>query len=415
MTEQRTLRVVLATIGSRGDVQPMLALAQTLQARGHTPLVVAPPNFRAWVQGLGFEFAPLGVDMQVFIREHPEMMTGNPLKMGRGFLQYFKAQLLPQAVELHAACLGADALVYAGLAFFSGASVAQALRLPAMCLQFTTALLPSGLHPPTMLPVQGLPAWLNRLAWMLERRMGNSAMRDTLNSMRESLGLPPVANIWTHLMDGPNVLIAADATLLPPDQAWPERFAYANFLYFDDPARMDPDLDAWLRDGEAPVFIGFGSMSGAATARMENLMIDAIGAIGRRCLVGSGWSGLGSGQLPQGWRVVRDVPHAPLFARAAVVVHHGGSGTTAQALRAGVPQVVLPLLLDQFHHAHRLYVNGLAPRPVPLEKVSARQLTEAIGAALALPAGPREVVRDRLRAADARVDIAQRVERMAAS
>lgn len=413
MTEQRRLRVVLATIGSRGDVQPMLALAQTLRQRGHTPLLAAPPNFKTWIEGLGFEFAPLGQDMQVFIQEHPEMMTGNPLKMGRGFLHYFHQQLAPQALALVAACRGADVLVYAGLALFSGASAAQAAQLPSLCLQFTNCLLPSRLHPPALLPKHGLPGWMNRLAWTLERGMGNRAMRGTLNAMRATLGLAPVAHLWTHLIDGATVVIAADATLLPPDPAWQGRYAYANFLFFDDPKPLDPELDAWLRDGAPPVFVGFGSMSGAATERMETLMTEAITATGRRGLVGSGWSGLGRGTLPAGWRVVGDVAHAQLFARVAVVVHHGGSGTTAQALRAGVPQVVLPLILDQFHHGHRLCVAGLAPPPVPLEKVSALQLANAVQAALALPAGPRERMRQRLLASNAGLDVVQRVEALA--
>lgn len=413
MSDRRSLRVVLATIGSRGDVQPMLALAQALRQRGHLPVVVAPPNFRTWTEGLGFEFAPLGQDMQVFMRDHPELMTGNPIRLARGFLKYFQEQLALQAADLRAAGQGADAMVYAGLAFFSGASVAEALQLPALCLQFTNCLLPSRLHPPTMLPIHGLPQWLNRLAWALERQMGDSAVRGTLNVMRASLGLPPVGNIWRLLIDEARVVIAADAGLLPPDPGWQGRYAYANFVFFDDPMPLDPELDDWLRDGEPPVFLGFGSMSGAATDRMEALMTRAIAATGKRCLVGAGWSGLGTGGLPKGWRVVRDAPHALLFPRTAVVVHHGGSGTMAQALRAGVPQVVLPLLLDQFHHAHRLFVCGVAPKPVPLEKVSAAQLAECIHTALSLPAAPREAFRERLQDGDARLDVVQRVELLA--
>src|SRR5204862_6026785 len=124
----------------------------------------------------------------------------------------------------------------------------------------------------------------------------------------------------------------------------------------------------------------------------------AVAATGRRCLVGAGWAGLGEGSLPKGWRVVRDVPHDKLFPRVAVVVHHGGSGTTAQALRAGVPQVLLPLLLDQYHHAHRLFMAGLAPKAAPMERITAGGLADAINAALALPREPRRAVAERLRA-----------------
>jgi UDP:flavonoid glycosyltransferase YjiC (YdhE family) len=97
------------------------------------------------------------------------------------------------------------------------------------------------------------------------------------------------------------------------------------------------------------------------------------------------------------------------------VVHHGGSGTTAQALRAGVPQVLLPLILDQFHHAHRLHLAGIAPRPVPMEKITAAELAGAIQAALELPAGPRQAAAARLRASDGREEIVQRIEAMVAA
>ncbi len=409
----KPLRVVLATIGSRGDVQPMLALAQSLRARGHVPVLAAPVNFEHWITSLGFAYAPLGRDMHAFMQDNPEMLTGNTRRMGRGFLRYFRAELSDQAAQLVQACAGADALVYAGLALFSGASAASACGLPAINLQFTTCLLPSGAHPPTIVPWQGLPAWLNRLLWAIQHRAGNAAMLGTVNRMRASLQLPPVRNVWTHWIDETALVIAADATVLPADPRWDKRYSYSNFLYFNDARALDPELEAWLADGEPPVFVGFGSMSGAGPQRVERLLTDALLDTGRRCLLGAGWGGLGKLALPAHWRAVGDVPHALLFPRTAVVVHHGGSGTTAQALRAGVPQVVLPLLLDQFHHAHRLHLAGLAPKPVPMERVMAAQLSDAVEAALRLPAPPRRAMQERLRDSDAGADIVKRVEALA--
>jgi UDP:flavonoid glycosyltransferase YjiC (YdhE family) len=142
------------------------------------------------------------------------------------------------------------------------------------------------------------------------------------------------------------------------------------------------------------------------------MIVEAVSATGRRCIVGAGWAGLGAGALPPDWRVVRDAPHALLFPRTAAVVHHGGSGTTAQALRAGVPQVLLPLILDQFHHAHRLHLAGIAPRPVPMESITSVELAGAIRTALELPAGPRQAAAARLRASDGRGEIVRRVEAM---
>jgi UDP:flavonoid glycosyltransferase YjiC (YdhE family) len=413
MNPDRSLRVVLATVGSRGDVQPMLALAKEFVARGHVPLIAAPSNFETWVTSLGFEFAPLARDVQVLITENPEMMTGNPVKMVREIGRHLREGLPLQAQQLKLACAKADAVVYGGMAI-AAPTIAEHLQLPALGVLYTSCLVPSSQHPPMSIPWHGLPGWINNLLWRGNGLIGDSMFRSTLNATRAGLSLPPIDHIRRHLLENTPLVIAADEVLFPPDPLWQGRYPYANFIFFDDPAPLDPELDAWLAAGDPPVFIGFGSMSGAGTDRVERVIVDAVSGSKRRCIVGAGWAGLGAGALPPGWRVVREAPHALLFPRTAVVVHHGGSGTTAQALRAGVPQVLLPLILDQFHHAHRLHLAGIAPRPVPMEKITAAGLTAAIEAALELPAGPRQAAALRLHASDGRGEIVRRVEQMAA-
>lgn len=411
MNSSRSLRVVLATVGSRGDVQPMLALANGFVARGHVPLIAAPPNFETWVTSLGFAFAPLGLDMQVFLAENRGLMTGKPIRMLREMSRYFHEQIPSQAQQLGPTCNEADVIVYGGLAF-AAPTIADHLRLPVLGVLYTTCMLPSSQHPPVNIPWHGLPNWMNDLLWRSNRLIGDALGLKTLNTMRARFDLPPVDSLRSHMFEDHSLVIAADETLFPPDPLWAGRYPYANFIYFDDPAPLDPELDAWLSDGEPPVYIGFGSMSGEGTDRVAGMIVEAVSATGRRCLVGAGWAGLGAGSLPPGWRVVREAPHALLFPRTAVVVHHGGSGTTAQALRAGVPQVLLPLILDQFHHAHRLHLAGIAPRPVPMEKITAAELAGAIRAALGLPAGSRQAAAARLRASDGIGEIVRRVESM---
>lgn len=407
------MRVVLATVGSRGDVQPMLALAQAFVARGHVPLVAAPPNFETWVTSLGFDFAPVGVDIQGFLAEHSDALTGNPLKMLKETSRYFNEQMPLQAQQLKPLCDDADAVLYGGLAVVAP-MVADHVRLPVLGVLYTSCMLPSSQHPPISIPWHGLPNWMNDLLWRANRLLSDSLGLKTFNAVRASFGQPPVDHLRRYLFEDHPLVIAADEILFPPDPLWQGRYPYANFLFFDDPAPLDPELDAWLSDGEPPVFVGFGSMSGKGTDRVEGLIVEAVSATGRRCIVGAGWAGLDAGALPPGWRVVRDAPHALLFPRTAAVVHHGGSGTTAQALRAGVPQVLLPLILDQFHHAHRLHLAGIAPRPVPMEKITAAELAGAIQAALELPAGPRRAAAARLGASDGRGEIVRRVETMIA-
>ena len=410
MNSHRSLRVVIATVGSRGDVQPTLAIAQALLARGHSPMIAAPPNFADWVQGLGYEFAPLGTDTQEMLAQNQGLMTGNPLRMLREMIRYCKVQPDLQTHQLSQICERADAMVHCSLASFIAPSVAENLGLPSLGVLFTTCVVPSSDHPPATIPWQGLPWWVNELLWFTDRFLVNLLMRRSLNRARAAIGLSPLADLRTHLLIEHPPVLAVDEMIFPPDSRWEGRYPYANFLFFDDPELMDPALDAWLNEGEPPVFVGFGSMSGKGTDHIASLIVEAVSATGRRCLVGSGWAGFNTGSIPAGWRVVGQTPHALLFPRVAVVVHHGGSGTTAQALRAGVPQVVLPLILDQFHQAQRLYLAGLAPRPVPMEKISARGLTLAIQTALSVPNGPRQQVATRLVSSRGAAQIVQRVE-----
>jgi UDP:flavonoid glycosyltransferase YjiC (YdhE family) len=406
----RSFRVVIATVGSRGDVQPALAIAQELLKRGHVPVIAAPPNFAPWVQELGFEFASLGVDMQEMLAQNQGVMTGNPWRMLKELLRYFSEQPPLQVLQLKNICQGADALVYCGLAFFVAPSICESLALPGFGVLFTTCVLPAKAHVPPTLPWQGLPGWVNKLIWRIDRPVGNLLMRRRLNKARALIGLAPVVDLRTHVLDEHPPTLAVDELLFPPDPRWQGRYPYANFLFLEDPEPLDPELDAWLSDGEPPVYLGFGSMSGRGTDHIEHLMIDAVSATGRRCLVGAGWAGFGAGTMPAAWRLVTNAPHERLFPRTALVVHHGGSGTTAQALRAGIPQVLLPLMLDQFHHAHCLYLAGLAPRPIPMEKITAVGLTQAIQAALALPGEPRQQASARLKSSHGTAQIAERVE-----
>ena len=412
MNTTGSLRVVLAAVGSRGDVQPMLALAQAFAARGHVPVIAAPPDFGDWVRSLGFEFAPVGSDIQAFLASDPGVMTGNPFKAAAAGARYFKSEIPQQFTQLRQVCRGADAIVWAGLAAVAP-SVAESLGLPVLATLFTTCMIPSDLHPPPTVPRHGMPRWVNRLLWGLDRVFAQRLLGVPLNAARATVGLPPV-RLREHLLQHGRLVFAVDETVLPPDPKWdPQAIPYANYIYFDDPRVLDPELEAWLDAGEPPVFIGFGSMSGEGTGRMDSVIVEAMAAVGKRCIVGAGWAGLGGSTLPAGWRVVRDVPHQQLFPRMAAVVHHGGSGTTAQALRAGVPQVILPLLLDQYHHAHRLALAGLAPKAKRMEHITAPELAAAIQAALALPPGPRTAVAGRLRGSDGRGQVVQRVEALA--
>ena len=402
---QRT--ITLTAIGSRGDVQPMLALALALRARGHLVRMAVPPNFVPWITGTGIEASALGIDIQAWLNAHAHYLSGNPITMLRAMRRFFSEQLPHQFLALKDIAQGSDLLVLAGLAF-AGFSVAETLSIPALAVAYTPCVLPGAAYPPPMVPWQSFPAWLNRLLWAASNRSGNWLFGDALNQGRATLGLPPVLAA-EHLYRNP-WLLAADPVIFPPSNEWLGRIRCTGFICFDDTRPLDPDLDAWLAAGDPPLYVGLGSMTGAAATRLDGVVREALADSGRRVLLSAGWGGLGHGSMPPGWRVVGDVPHARLFPRCSVVVHHGGSGTLANVLRAGVPQVILPLILDQFHHADRLSRAGLAPSPLPLERVRPAQLAQAIVLAERLSPSVRTAAADRINRNDGARQIAEYIE-----
>lgn len=389
------MRVMLATVGTRGDVQPMVALAQALKARGHAPVIACPATFRDWVRSYGMEHHALGEDLQALIAAG----SGAPEQSLGAMTKYFTEQMAIQGPRLLALSEGADAIVGTGMAWMAP-SVAEKLGIAALELLPSTSALASGDRPPTLMPFFGLPRWLNRLLWWLSDKGQDRLMGAALNGARASMGLPPIASFSAHLFLDTPCVIAADDGILPPDPTWQGRYPYAGLLFLDEPAPLDDALSAWLDRGEPPIYVGFGSMVGASPERVGSLLTEALGT--RRCLV-SGSSATLMSQRAEGdsFRVVREAPHDKLFPRVAAVVHHGGAGTMAAALRAGVPQVVLPMLLDQFLHAHLLAELGLAPKTTTMAKVTAPSLARAIEQALALPDEPRRAVGQRLQASDA--------------
>jgi UDP:flavonoid glycosyltransferase YjiC (YdhE family) len=168
---------------------------------------------------------------------------------------------------------------------------------------------------------------------------------------------------------------------VPRPRDWPERFEVLGYWWGppEGETSVDRTLQAFLAGGEAPIYIGFGSMVGYDVERTEDIVLEALR--GRRALLGSGWSGLGSRPLPSSAMRIGHLSHEWLFPQVRVVVHHGGAGTSHAAARAGAPSVVLPFGGDQRFWGERLRRVGIAPKPQRQDKLTAKELGDAIDAA----------------------------------
>jgi UDP:flavonoid glycosyltransferase YjiC (YdhE family) len=390
------MRIALVVDGTRGDVQPMQLLGQALAARGHTVRLCAPPDFRASSEAAGLEFRPVGLDVQAWMTEYVGGLVDRPLRMIREVVRYAHACQRAQFDVLPDATSGFHRIVGAGVQV-AGPSVAALHRVPYRYVAYCPVLLPSAEHPSMATPPQTLPRWANRLTWQLTRMLFNGVFRRALARERAALGLPPVRDVFEYLI-GDRPTLAADAELapLPGDCPVPVR-QVSGF----QPAAGEPlpaKLESFLEQGPAPVYLGFGSMGDAAPRRTTAEMLQAVAAVGCRAIVSRGWAGLGGDALPEGVIEIDSVSHVRLFPRVAAVVHHGGAGTTTAAARAGVPQIVVPHLADQYYWGRRVQLLGLGPPAIPRRRLSPRTLAGALAATL-----ENEVLIERTRELGARL------------
>jgi vancomycin aglycone glucosyltransferase len=228
-----------------------------------------------------------------------------------------------------------------------------------------------------MFPFQVRARWANRLLWRGATAAMNAMTGRTVNAYRERLGLAPVADMATHVLSR-RPLVAVDYPLAPMPADCPVAHDQIRCLHPFDHEPLPDELERFLDAGAAPVYLGFGSMTDPNPARTTGQVLEAITRLGCRAIISRGWAGLGDGDLPGGVMAVDPVSHASLFPRCSAVVHHGGAGTTHTASRAGVPQIVVPHVLDQFYFARRVQALGVAPPPIPRAKLNVARLAATV-------------------------------------
>jgi vancomycin aglycone glucosyltransferase len=370
------MRILVASHGTRGDVQPIVALGVALKARGHVVRLVAPANFVTWVRGYGLDIESDGIDVEAALRSSG---TGlQTLSWQMGYLSHTTPLLFEPVARASEGC---ELIVCAGIQF-AAASVAQWRNVPYVHVLFCPCAAPSSATPPPNIHTQTLPRWINRFLWQVGGPLADFALRGPINRGRATLGLEALDNPISQILKGRTIL-AADRDLGPlPDDA-PKCALSTDAWVLDEPGKLDARIEAFLRQGPAPIYIGFGSMIAPRAPELVAQAVAAVRAVGRRAVIAGGWAALEAHiQEADDVLIVDNVPHSLIFPKVAAAVHHGGAGTTTAAARAGVPQVLLPHILDQYYWANRVEALGLGPRALPVERATTHVLSDRIGRAI---------------------------------
>lgn len=372
------MRVLLSTIGSRGDVQPLVALALQLRELGEEVRVCAPPDFRGWIEGLGIPFVPLGPEVRSTAKSSAPVARAQPT--AEQIRQMIEATVATQFETIPAAAEGCDVLVAGGALQIALRSVAEQMGIRYVYASYCPITLPSPHHAPP--PV---PAWTpkdatadNRTLWAEDAQRWNERWGAALNSHRASAGLAPVDDVRSHIFtDTP--WLAADLTLAPwPEPADPDVFQTGAWI-LPDQSPLSPELETFLEAGEPPVYFGFGSIR--APHDLAKTMIETARALARRTILSRGWADLSLLDDEPDCLSIGEVNQQALFQRVAAVVHHAGAGTTTAATRAGAPQVAIPQHYDQHYFAQRIHDLGIGSAHPPVVPTT-DSLTAALSHAL---------------------------------
>ena len=378
------MQIVIIAPGSRGDVQPYIALGKGLQNAGHYIRLVSHSNFESLVKSYGLEFWSFGNDVKDAV-ENSEMREltekGNFLLLMAKMAKEAQREALHFAEGGLSAAEGMD-LVLVGIGgLFIGTAIAEKLDIP-LVQAYVFPFTPTQEFSSVLTPK--LPTFLNHLSHQLTRQLMWQGFRSADKIARKKvLNIPaapflgPYHSESTHNMP---ILYGFSPSVIPAPSDWNGNTHITGYWFVDESDDWQPPtlLLDFLQSGSPPVYIGFGSMSNRNPEQTAVLVIQALSLTDQRAILLSGWGGLRKENTPDSIFMIDAIPHSWLFPRVSAVVHHGGASTTAAGLKAGIPSLVIPFFGDQPFWGQRIVDLGVGAKPIPRQKLTAERLAAAI-------------------------------------
>lgn len=361
------MRIVLSNIGTLGDIHPLIAIALELKRRGHVPVMALPAVYESRIKPLGLEFHPLRPDIDPTNNLLVEMIYD----VNKGTETGLRKFLFPVLKETYADLLEAATkperadLMLLGELNYAGPLVAEVTGIPWASYVLAPLSFFSAFDPPVlpMYPrlaradktVPGMGRAIRRLARFVSRKWP-----EPIYELRRELGLPRGANPLFDAKHSPFLVLALFSQVLGVEQKdWPKNTLISGFCFYDADAgnaALPPKVEEFLAAGEPPIVFTLGSAAVLAAGQFYEYSARAAQRLGVRAvlLIGSDPRNKPRRELPGSILAAEYAPYSALFPRAAMVVHQGGVGTTAQCLRAGKPMLVMPYSHDQPDNARRM-------------------------------------------------------------
>jgi len=384
------MQITIIAGGSRGDVQPYVALGKGLKDAGHTVRILSPDDFHDLVTDYGLDFFSTGGSSQA-VAQNLQVLSeqGKTLKIFSEMRLASQKQAVQAAEKGLAACQGSD-LILGGLSgLFSGQALSEKLGIP-LLLAYLVPFTPTSVFPSALTPIPQTPLtqWMNKPSHRLAQQTMWQSFRSADNKARaEVLHMPP-ASFWGPFSSlrrqKQPILYGYSSHVLPHPRDWDDSQHVTGYWFLEPLQGWEPpaDLLQFLQSGPPPIYIGFGSMTSSKPEEAADLVLQALARTGQRGVFYAGWGGLKKEQLPANVFMTGSIPHTWLFPRMAAVVHHGGVGTTAAGLAAGVPSIITPFFADQPFWGQCVYQLGVGPKPIARRRLTVDNLTQALDRAV---------------------------------
>lgn len=377
------MHIVLVATGTRGDVQPIIALGLGLKAAGHHIRIVAGSNFVQWIESFGLEAYPT-MDMEALMRSEAGISwveSANQRQQLRAMKTLLDTMGEPMSHDFIEGTRDADLIVGGFVSEPFMLSIQEKRGVPLV----TAALQPyrptrSGAASLVSVRPNTTSVFNRAFGWVGEQILWQTASH-TSALVRRHLDLPPmtISDYRRAVRPIPALYGFSPAVVPPPNDV----NAYTTGYWFlDEPFTPSDELVKFIQTDTSPVYFGFGSMSSSDPSRTLTLISETLKRVGRRGIIAQGWSGLNPSDLPDHIFLLDKAPHSWLFPQMAAVVHHGGAGTTGAGLRAGVPSLLIPHMGDQPYWAHRLPRIGVSVKAIPRKRLTVDLLTDRLSALL---------------------------------
>lgn len=356
------MKIAIVVNGTRGDVQPMLALATGLIKNGHEIICCVPPENEKLVKRYNIQFVAFGPNYKELFKQNAQMKGGATKAPSTKEMKKEtenQMDLLPELLK------GSDLIL--GVGFVLGVhTTADILKIPYRFVIFYPMLLGTSKTDP----------FINRVLFGFGKSMTNMVMKSVINKKRADVGLQPIKDVWANWM-GENVIVACDKELNAAREGVSFKFTQTGFLLLSSQTGLPKNVEKFLDSGKPPVFIGFGSNPVSRPEKYSQIFDEVSKATNRRLIVSKGWADLPENNTSD-VLYVDEMPFDLLFPRLAGIVYHGGTGTMATAARAGIPQIAFPYMADQFENRKQIVKLGLGPNACDFKKISAPALISAI-------------------------------------